>query len=34
MLNQDYYVREKLRELEQQRLTHLSRQPVHDSAHP
>ncbi len=24
MLNQDYYVREKLRELEQQQLTHLS----------
>ena len=26
MLNQDYYVREKLRELEQQHLTHLSLQ--------
>ncbi len=26
MLNQDYYVREKLREFEQQQLTHLSLQ--------
>jgi hypothetical protein len=27
MLNQDYYVREKLRELEREQLTHLSLQP-------
>ena len=32
MLNQDYYVREKLRELEQQQLTRLSLQARPDSA--